>query len=416
MNSMLTKRGSPAAGLVLAALTLISCASSTTSTQHANRLQAPITWSPRVGNPTTLEIGDILEVSYFQGGGDGTAYRLDAGDGIRVIVGGAPSDSAYRLQPGDEVRLIIRSGIEQGPYRILPDGSCTLPLIGAVPIGGSTIERATRDLERLYGRHYENPSVSLLVSPAAPEGAAYDASVLSDGTCTLPKIGLVRLRGLTVEEATALLTRLYGARQAHVQAEVLVTQSRERTRSFIDAMRGSLGSARRCEVTREGEVLLPLLDPIPALGRSLGEVRRDIAAAYGEKLPDLALNTTLASTERRTIAVLGEVVRSGVYPAPYPMSPLEALSLAGGLTDRAMRSQVILVRPETDGSVSVLALDLDAALDRDDYSSLATAVRSRDLLYVPKSEIANVNMFVQQYLRNMMPVPISFGVGWDLNQ
>jgi polysaccharide export outer membrane protein len=254
------------------------------------------------------------------------------------------------------------------------------------------------------------------VSPAAPEGATYDASILRDGTCTLPKVGIVRLQGLTVEEATSLLTRLYGARQAHVHAQLLVTQSQGRTRSFLDAMQGSQGKTRRCEVTQEGDVLLPLLEPIPAMGRSLDEVRRSIAAAYREQLPDLAVNTTLASRDRRTIAVLGEVARSGVYPAPYPMSPLEALSLAGGLTDRALRSQVILVRPEPDGSVSIHELDLDAALDRDDYSSLATAIRSRDLLYVPKSEIANINMFVQQYLRNMMPVPITVGVGWDLNQ
>jgi protein involved in polysaccharide export with SLBB domain len=145
-------------------------------------------------------------------------------------------------------------------------------------------------------------------------------------------------------------------------------------------------------------------------------VRLDIEAAYREKLPDLGVTTTLASRERRTIAVMGEVVHGGVFPAPYPMSPLEAISLAGGLTDRARRSQVLLIRPESDGSVSVREINLDEALDMDDYSSLENVIRSRDLLFVPKSRIANVNMFVLQYVRGLLPVQISAGIGWDLSK
>jgi hypothetical protein len=37
------------------------------------------------------------------------------------------------------------------------------------------------------------------------------------------------------------------------------------------------------------------------------------------------------------------------------------------------------------------------------------------MLLVPKSGVANLNVFVDQYIRRMVPVPAGLGLSYDLN-
>jgi polysaccharide export outer membrane protein len=401
-------------GLFAISIVLGGCAS---SNPPPIQIPGPAAWAPTSSGQVVLAAGDVIEVSYFQSYSDSSMYRLEPGDVIQVIVDGTAPSSAYRLQPSDQIRLIIRSGVEQGPYQILPDGHCTLPLLGAVPIGGLTIDEATEELNKLYSGHYEKPSISLLVSPASPLGLTHDATILPDGTCTLPSIGAVTLKGMTIAEATSRLNAMYSPVSPHAHAEIIVVEARGRTRDFFETLRSTpSGADRKFELTEEGSLQLPLIPPVQALGRTLEDVRAEIRTAYHSALPDVSVTTTLSSRERRTFAIWGEVNHGGVFPVSYPMSIMEAVSLAGGLTDRARRSQIILIRPEPDGTVSIQSINLGNTLDLNGYAALKVAVQPHDLLFVPKSRIANLNLFVLQYIRGLLPLQVNAGLGWDLTK
>jgi polysaccharide export outer membrane protein len=111
---------------------------------------------------------------------------------------------------------------------------------------------------------------------------------------------------------------------------------------------------------------------------------------------------------------MGAVNRAGVFDAPYPMSPLAAISLAGGFTGKARRSQILIIHPEPDGSVLTRDINLDDVLDAENLSGLGVTVYPHDLVFVPTSRIANVNAFVEQYIRGMMPIDVGAGFGWNL--
>ena len=59
-------------------------------------------------------------------------------------------------------------------------------------------------------------------------------------------------------------------------------------------------------------------------------------------------------------------------------------------------------------SLSFVQVNLDKAIDGTDMSQ-DIALRPFDIVYVPKSAIANVNVWVDQYIRKNLPIYLSFG-------
>jgi len=84
------------------------------------------------------------------------------------------------------------------------------------------------------------------------------------------------------------------------------------------------------------------------------------------------------------------------------MTALQAISVAGGFRDTARRDSVILIRREG-GGYQGYRLDLDKATAGKDFSE-DVVLAPRDIVVVPRSAIAEVNLFVQQYIRNNLPV------------
>jgi polysaccharide biosynthesis/export protein len=55
-------------------------------------------------------------------------------------------------------------------------------------------------------------------------------------------------------------------------------------------------------------------------------------------------------------------------------------------------------------------INLGAALQGGDTSQ-DVYLRSNDIVYVPKSAIANVNTWIDQYIRKNIPIPLGVSVG-----
>ena len=87
--------------------------------------------------------------------------------------------------------------------------------------------------------------------------------------------------------------------------------------------------------------------------------------------------------------------------------------MAGGHLDTAGLGKVVLVRRLPDGSYNRTYVSLSDQLAGRVSSRLT--MNAQDILIVPKSTIANLDLFVDQYLRRLSPVPIGFGVSYQLN-
>ena len=230
--------------------------------------------------------------------------------------------------------------------------------------------------------------------------------VLPDGRCTLPLLGPVPLRGKTVDEGVTELRRRYARHFAHPQVDLLVVRPRARLEDFFDVILKTPNGPRREVTLNDGNLVLPLIPPIKAVGRPLAWVRNDVQDAYSKVVPEVRVALALLSRGAKTISVLGEVTHAGVFESPYPISVIRALALAGGVTDRARLSQVLLVRQAPDGKLVITVLDMEKALDGQDVAIGGTVVAPNDVIYVPRTTIADVDVFVDQYLRRMIPIPV----------
>lgn len=165
-------------------------------------------------------------------------------------------------------------------------------------------------------------------------------------------------------------------------------------------------------VDMNGNVGLLLVGTVNVAGKRPDQVREQLEAAYKSKLsaPDISVNLVqLAPTgefpANRNIHVLGEVRFPGSYPfVGQQMTIPAALARAGGhLKATANLMNVMLVRWMPDRN-DWRAWRIDANIDNW-MNSKQILLQANDLIFVPNTPIDDVNIWIDQYIRLMIPFP-----------
>jgi polysaccharide export outer membrane protein len=166
---------------------------------------------------------------------------------------------------------------------------------------------------------------------------------------------------------------------------------------------------RTVTVQPDGRVSLPLLPPLMAADRSIREFEGMATAAYSRELvrPEVAVSVKQAMALK--VFVGGEVDRPGVYDMPGDIDALQAVIMAGGFKTSARRSEVIVIRRGPGGRPMMRTVDLRAAI-YDPGQRNSVPLRRFDVIYVPRSGIANIGVFVQQYFRDALPIQFSYAL------
>lgn len=161
-------------------------------------------------------------------------------------------------------------------------------------------------------------------------------------------------------------------------------------------------------VQPDGRIMLPLIAPQMAAGRSAGELEQALSQAYSTQLlrPDI---TVVVRAQPLKVFVGGEVGKAGVYDMPGDMDALRAIVEAGGFQDTAKRSQVIIIRRRRDGQPMMRTVNLDRPL-HDAGNADLVPLRRFDIVYVPKTGLAKIGVVMTQ-LRNALPVSFSYALG-----
>jgi polysaccharide export outer membrane protein len=99
------------------------------------------------------------------------------------------------------------------------------------------------------------------------------------------------------------------------------------------------------EVDAEGNVLLPLLGSVPAAGRTVSQLSKQIAAAYGERyVRDPKVTVSVKSSESQKVTVDGAVVQPGIYPITSGTTLMQAIALAKGPDTKLASNRVAIFR------------------------------------------------------------------------
>ncbi len=160
-------------------------------------------------------------------------------------------------------------------------------------------------------------------------------------------------------------------------------------------------------VRPDGRISLQLIQDVQAEFLSPNELRTVLARKYATHLKNPEITVILREMEGNKIYVDGQVRASGgVRIYGYNMSIMDAIAHAGGLRDTARRDEVLLIRRNGLKKPFVYIVNLAAAMDGSDISQ-NVMLKPHDIVYVPKSAIANVNTWVDMYIRRNIPVNVN---------
>ncbi len=159
-------------------------------------------------------------------------------------------------------------------------------------------------------------------------------------------------------------------------------------------------------VQPDGRVSLPLIPPVLVADRSVVDAEALITTAYAAQLlrPEVTISVRASPLK---VFVGGEVDRPGVYDMPGDINALQAVIMAGGFKSTAKRAQVVLIRRGAAGKPMMRTVDLLHGISDPGRFELAP-LRRFDIIYVPKTGIAEAGQFVQQYIHDIIPVSMGF--------
>jgi protein involved in polysaccharide export with SLBB domain len=156
-------------------------------------------------------------------------------------------------------------------------------------------------------------------------------------------------------------------------------------------------------VQPDGRIVLRLVGPLQASGQTPGQLASAINHAYSRELKDPSATVHVQNMPSRQIFVQGQVNHPGAFPLQPGMTALQAIASAGGHTDEASMKDVVLIRRDACGRADGSKLDLASASDTPEKGE-DVMLMPHDTLVVPRSKIANVDLFVKQYIRDVLPV------------
>jgi polysaccharide export outer membrane protein len=107
---------------------------------------------------------------------------------------------------------------------------------------------------------------------------------------------------------------------------------------------------KRLVIGPDGKISFPLIGEIEAKGRTIDVIRQEIESKIKAFVPDSPVTVVLREINYPKVYVVGKVNRSGVFTMTgEPLTVLQALALAGGMTDFADSNDIIVIRKQAEG-------------------------------------------------------------------
>jgi protein involved in polysaccharide export with SLBB domain len=157
------------------------------------------------------------------------------------------------------------------------------------------------------------------------------------------------------------------------------------------------------EIVRpDGTLRATEVGDVEVAGRTTGEVQQMLVERSSAVLRDPQVVVNVSEFAVKNVYVGGEVGAPGSVAYRKGLTVLQAIANVGGLLPTARRDSVILIRPDTvpDHYVS-RRVDVAATLERGDPELVTLA--PHDVLYVPRSGIAEADLWVDQHFTKLLP-------------
>ena len=165
----------------------------------------------------------------------------------------------------------------------------------------------------------------------------------------------------------------------------------------------------------DGMISMQLIDEVKAAGLAPSELDEVITGKFVEFLerPDVSVIVREATAQH--IYVGGEIQLPGLIPLTAGLSCLQAIFQAGGYRNTAAPSSVVVLRNQGTPEPEMVILNLSREL-REAGTHNDVLLRPQDIIFVPKSVIAQIDLFVEQYIDKLLPIQFTMGLSYNFSQ
>ncbi len=160
-------------------------------------------------------------------------------------------------------------------------------------------------------------------------------------------------------------------------------------------------------VRPDGKISLQLAPEARAAGLTPEELSRQLTGQYSQELRNPKIAVLVRTPASNRVYVGGEVFKPGVVSLLAPLTVFQSITEAGGLTNEARTKEIVIIRKGEKKPI-IFTVNLANVIDGSNLSEDVTLMPF-DIVFVPKSPIANVDLWVDQYLRRLIPIPFGFG-------
>jgi len=134
------------------------------------------------------------------------------------------------------------------------------------------------------------------------------------------------------------------------------------------------------QIRPDGKVTLPLVGDLEASGRTPVELRDTVTRALREYMNNPVVTVIVVEATTVTAYVVGGVTHPGAVPVLGHLTVLQALAMAGGLTDFADRKNIRVLRKGGGGSMQSIPFNYKDAIKG---SAPSVDLRAGDTVVVP---------------------------------
>jgi polysaccharide biosynthesis/export protein len=109
----------------------------------------------------------------------------------------------------------------------------------------------------------------------------------------------------------------------------------------------------------DGKISIPLVGEITASGKTAIDLQREVAQKYSQYIAQPSVTVVVKEVNSPKVSVLGEVKNPGVYKIKERATVLDAIAMAGGLTEYAKKNKITVIRVDGGGAQKHMKFNLD---------------------------------------------------------
>jgi protein involved in polysaccharide export with SLBB domain len=152
----------------------------------------------------------------------------------------------------------------------------------------------------------------------------------------------------------------------------------------------------------DGAIGLRAAGRVIASGRTAAEVEAGVAQGSRRVLIDPVVTVSLEEAGGAAVLVGGQVRSPGAYALAGRRGVLEVILLAGGFDPEARMNEVVLIRRGPGDRPMMRTVDVRRFIEGGDSTGDVPLFPS-DIVFVPRSRVAEANLWIEQYVNRLLP-------------